>query len=103
VVDVVDQSDGPLPASAVSTRSRCAVAATSSASAASTASTDLRVRGDEQHTSELIVLGLGHQVRGEQARGSAVSSATMAISVGPARESMPQTPCAWTRALASAT
>ena len=47
--------------------------------------------GDEQAGGERVVLGLADQVGGED-RGSAVSSARMAISVGPASESMPITP-----------
>jgi hypothetical protein len=57
-------------------------------------------RGDEQAGGQRVVLGLGDQV-GRDVRGTAVSSARIPISVGPASESMPHRPC--TSRLAAAT
>jgi hypothetical protein len=48
-------------------------------------------RGDQHRRGERVVLGLADQVGGD-VRGSAVSSARIAISVGPASESMPTWP-----------
>jgi hypothetical protein len=57
-------------------------------------------RGDEQAGGQRVVLGLGDQV-GRDVAGTAVSSARIPISVGPASESMPHRPC--TSRLAAAT
>ena len=91
-VEVVDQHDADCsPVSAAVTRSACLVAGTCRASSASTASAS----ATESVTSTLAASGScsAWLIRSAATcAGSAVSSARIAISVGPASASMPTTP-----------
>ena len=66
-----------------------------------TASAEGRVVGDQDGLRGLVMLGLGEQVEGDEARVVGGRSARMTTSDGPAMESMPTRPKTWR--LASAT